>query len=79
MQLSKKIINTQSQTLFTHLSKICLLTAASTALRGSSKRYIPALRYTARARPILAFCPPLSVMPLSPTNVLSPLGRILIS
>ncbi len=55
-----------------YFSNRCLATDVSTALKGSSRRQISALRYTALARVTLAFCPPLRVTPLSPTRVRSP-------
>lgn len=52
---------------------------ASTALNGSSKRYISASWYNARASWTRCFCPPLRFTPLSPMIVWSPNENISIS
>lgn len=46
--------------------KIFLATLESTAERGSSSKYKSVSAYTALAKQILAFCPPLKLEPLSP-------------
>jgi len=43
---------------------------------GSSRRIKSRSAYTALAREILAFWPPLKLMPFSPISVSSPSGRI---
>ena len=59
------------------LSKICFPTWASTALSGSSKRYISALKYTALAMLTRCFWPPLKVIPYEhTTEILKDIYRI---
>lgn len=53
-----------------------LPTCGSRAASGSSRRYMSASLYTARAREILALYPPDSVTPLPPTSVKSLAGNI---
>ena len=50
-------------------------TLGSSAESGSSSKNISESEYRARASPILARYPPLSVAPPSPITVLEPLGR----
>ena len=57
--------------------KIFSATSGSTALNGSSRRTTSAFEYQALARLILAFCPPLVLIPLSPISVSRPLLKIL--
>ena len=59
---------------WSYFSNSCLATFASTALNGSSNNKICASLYTALANPILAFCPPLKLMPFSPMMVFSAFG-----
>jgi hypothetical protein len=55
-----------------HFFAIHTLVWTSNAASTSSKIKICAFEYTALASVIRAFCPPLSVKPLSPTSVSSP-------
>jgi hypothetical protein len=65
--------------LYANLSRMTLLiifflTLASKADIGSSIKYISLSEYTALARLILAFYPPLKLIPFSPISVRSPAG-----
>lgn len=53
------------------LSNMCFPTCESTALRGSSNKYKSALLYTALARLIRCFCPPLRFIPCETTSLIT--------
>mmetsp|Transcript_44003 Transcript_44003/g.101559 ORF Transcript_44003/g.101559 Transcript_44003/m.101559 type:complete len:115 (-) Transcript_44003:187-531(-) len=52
----------------------CSATCASTAAKGSSRRYSAAPLYAALAKATLAFCPPDRLRPRSPISVSAPFG-----
>ena len=58
-----------------YLSNSFFETLASTALKGSSNKYICASLYKALATLSLALWPPLKFMPFSPICVFSPFGN----
>jgi len=71
-----------------HCSKMCFPTCASTADRGSSKRKMSLLEYTALAKLTLCFWPPERLIPRSPilthththtSNIIIPIHYVLLS